>query len=679
MQKIKDPFIGTTVGSQYRIIEKIGEGPKGIVYKARQVKQKKIVALKFVRPEFSRGEDFLDRFVREVRIAGQILNPNVLRVFDAGDSEHGFFYWVREYIDGENLEEIIFNHPEGMPFEAVHLIGVQICKALIAIHEEGIVHGNLKPQNVLLAHDADKASNVRISDFGILNSADDIALQHIQEGQTGPSFWAPEQRNSGIAGDRRSDVYSLGLLVYAMVVGHHPLAPHTNEVQGDLFQEEMLLSPALYRDGIPERLEAVINKAIEQLPDKRFQTVEAFLEEFEKCLDYRGGSRIDWDPAHRQPGEVMPTAPETPPEEPEVQSEDFPTEPEPPEEDMVDQPTEAPDHFFEPTAEEDEPRGHFHGTISPFSSRVWIISAAALLLLAAAAWFFWRSDNAQYTRLRQAGDSLFVLGKFEEARQVFEAALRQKPDDHYAAEKIDLSLENLQVRRNAEYQLYRNIGDSLLAAGELEEAARNFDEALARKPGDAYVASQRKATETRLASNRSSGNRAAEYRRYRAAGDELFAKKQYVAARSQYRRAATYQPNDSYLVARIRECDQEISKLKKGPQSGTSSPEDFQHQPDNSPIVPFYALTEKPKEIARVMPKYPQEALRERVEGTVVLKILVNSYGEIEEIQVLNSIPYLDEAAMAAARQFKFTPARQGNKPVKAWINVPVSFKLNPR
>ena len=238
---------------QLEILELLGRGGMGVVYKARQRELDRIVALKILPSAADRDPAFAERFAREARALARLSHPNIVAVYDFGQTG-GLFYFVMEYVDGLNLRQLLAA-ARITPREALAIVP-QICDALQTAHDQGIVHRDIKPENILL----DKKGRVKIADFGIakIMGADerDMTLTGAGEVIGTPAYMAPEQIEHPREVDHRADIYSLGVVFYQMLTGELPLgkfAPPSRKVQIDI------------------RLDEVVLRALEKEPELRYQ------------------------------------------------------------------------------------------------------------------------------------------------------------------------------------------------------------------------------------------------------------------------------------------------------------------------------------------------------------------------------------------------------------------------
>jgi tetratricopeptide (TPR) repeat protein len=254
-------MIGKTV-SHYEILEKLGEGGMGIVYKARDNVLDRIVALKFVTVAASLQEDLKDRLIREARALAAINHPNICTIFDFCESE-GHPCIVMEYVEGEELNAVIRDQP--LPQDKVLDIGIQIAKALDAAHAKGIIHRDLKADNIML----DRSGRVRVMDFGLAKLT--MGSKYTRSGMTlgTAAYMSPEQAQ-GSTVDKRSDLYSLGVILYQMITGRLPfVADHELAVMYSIVNEPPV-PPGEYNPDMDPVLEAMILKAMVKESEARY-------------------------------------------------------------------------------------------------------------------------------------------------------------------------------------------------------------------------------------------------------------------------------------------------------------------------------------------------------------------------------------------------------------------------
>ena len=239
---------------QLEIIELLGQGGMGAVYKARQKQLDRLVALKILPPQVGQDEAFAERFTREARSLAKLNHPHIVTVHDFGHTDSGLYYFIMEFVEGTDLRHVI--HEGKMSAKEALSIVPQICDALNYAHEEGVVHRDIKPENILL----DNRGNVKIADFGLakLLGQPGTFFTLTQDGQKmgTPHYMAPEQIEHPGQVDHRADIYSLGVVFYEMLTGELPIgrfAPPSQKVKVDV------------------RLDDVVLRSLEKEPERRYQ------------------------------------------------------------------------------------------------------------------------------------------------------------------------------------------------------------------------------------------------------------------------------------------------------------------------------------------------------------------------------------------------------------------------
>src|SRR5262249_13987924 len=223
------------------VLELLGQGGMGMVYKARQPRLDRFVALKVLPPAAGQDPAFADRFAREARALAKLAHPRIVVVYDFGQSD-GLFYLLMELVDGVNLRSLL-RQGRLKPEEALRIVP-QICEALEDAHEQGLVHRDIKPENILL----DRKGNVEIADFGLAKllgpRAGDSMLTGSRQIMGTPHYMAPEQMEKPLQVDHRADIYSLGVVFYEMLTGELPLgrfAPPSKKATVDVRLDDVVL------------------------------------------------------------------------------------------------------------------------------------------------------------------------------------------------------------------------------------------------------------------------------------------------------------------------------------------------------------------------------------------------------------------------------------------------------
>jgi serine/threonine-protein kinase len=269
----QDPLIGQVLDGRYRVESVLGEGGMGIVYKAVHTTLRKPLAIKVLRPEVSKNEQIVQRFKQEAQSASQIGNQHIIDISDFGELADGSTYFVMEFLNGQSLTHAL----EAGKFDSDRTIYVakQLCRALGAAHEIGIVHRDMKPDNVQLVQRGDDSDFVKVLDFGIAKVGGSTS-KLTQAGQVfgTPHYMSPEQC-AGTNVDHRTDIYAVGVMLYEMATGKVPF--DADNLMG-------ILTKHLYENPIPPHelpppvnvepaLEAVILKCLAKKPEQRYQTM----------------------------------------------------------------------------------------------------------------------------------------------------------------------------------------------------------------------------------------------------------------------------------------------------------------------------------------------------------------------------------------------------------------------
>jgi serine/threonine protein kinase len=288
---VSDPLIGKSVDNgEYRIVERIGTGGMGSVYKAEQPSMNRMVAVKVLHKKFAERDDLVSRFRREARAMSQLSHPNTARVYKFGELDDGSSYFVMDYMEGKNLAHAV-REQGPMAFERAINIMVQVCGALDEAHRAGIIHRDLKPENIFLTNQAGTADFPKVLDFGLAKVSEKQmgrgSMMVTQQGMVfgTPEFMSPEQ-TQGEKLDRRSDIYSLGLILYELLTGKLPFeATKPLEIMKAHVQEPPIpLSERVDGLSFPAQLDQVLEKSLRKRPDDRYPDAVAFALALKECL-----------------------------------------------------------------------------------------------------------------------------------------------------------------------------------------------------------------------------------------------------------------------------------------------------------------------------------------------------------------------------------------------------------
>ena len=276
-----DPRVGTVI-SGYRIEARIGRGGMGVVYRARHLNLERRAAVKIIAPDLAESEGFRERFTREARIAAALQHPNVVTVYDAGEVD-GLLYLAMQYIEGNDLSAVLRKERRLRPYRAVDVCR-QVASALDAAHAMGLIHRDVKPANVLI-----EGRTAFLTDFGLTKRLDGTHTELTRAGDVVGTihYVAPEQIEGGRV-SARSDVYSLGCLLFHCLTGQVPFARDTDVavIYAHLSEDPPKLSGL--RPELPEGLDAVMSKALDKSPDRRFPTCGDMINAARAVIDAAG-------------------------------------------------------------------------------------------------------------------------------------------------------------------------------------------------------------------------------------------------------------------------------------------------------------------------------------------------------------------------------------------------------
>ncbi|MGQ0508919.1 MAG: protein kinase domain-containing protein [Myxococcaceae bacterium] len=293
-----DPLIGRTLNDRYRIVAPIGVGGMGKVYKAVQLPLERAVALKVLDPQYARSSDpnFLRRFMREASLTSQLRHPNTVTVIDYGQTGD-IYYIAMEYLEGQTLSKLLAKNGPLEWLRALE-IGQQICRSLREAHNLGVVHRDLKPANIMVMTESD-TDLVKVLDFGLVKSVvpDTAPVRGPEITQRGiflgsPTYMAPEQAKNH--SDVRSDIYSLGIVLYQMLTGKPPFTSrdHIELIFAHHREAPTSFSTVRPELQIPQEVEAVVMKCLAKRPESRFQSMEELLDAMRAAPSAAGYSGV---------------------------------------------------------------------------------------------------------------------------------------------------------------------------------------------------------------------------------------------------------------------------------------------------------------------------------------------------------------------------------------------------
>ncbi|MEM6960938.1 MAG: serine/threonine-protein kinase [Myxococcota bacterium] len=305
---MSDPYMGREIAGQFRIVQRIGSGGMGAVYRAEQVDMNRFVAIKILHSKYLPRADLVSRFRREARAMSHLSHPNTARVFLHGQLEDGACYFVMEYLEGCNLAQVVRDEGPIEPGRAIHIM-VQVCGALEEAHRMGIIHRDLKPENIFLTCQGGIEDFPKVLDFGLAKVTerqmrpDSLILTRKGMVFGTPEFMSPEQAR-GKTLDARSDIYSLGMISYEMLTGKLPFdAKQPMEyINHHLNTSPIPLGERAPQLHIPAGLDAALMRALAKEPAYRFETAALFAQALQSC---------DEEPWNAHPTGMLPARPST--------------------------------------------------------------------------------------------------------------------------------------------------------------------------------------------------------------------------------------------------------------------------------------------------------------------------------------------------------------------------------
>jgi serine/threonine-protein kinase len=258
---------------QYRLGKRLGSGGMGEVYLAEHLLLRRPCAVKLIRPEQAGDPTTLQRFEREVQAMATLTHPNTVEIYDYGHAEDGTFYYVMEYLPGQNLEHLVSCYGTLPPARAIHLL-IQVCRALREAHNVGLLHRDIKPSNIIACERGGVFDVAKLLDFGLVHATgprkDDDRLTHHGTIIGSPPYMSPEQASGKNELDPRSDIYSLGAVAYFLLTGQPPFVRETAMMMLMAHAYEPVLPPKDLRPELPVDLQAVVLRCLEKDTCRRF-------------------------------------------------------------------------------------------------------------------------------------------------------------------------------------------------------------------------------------------------------------------------------------------------------------------------------------------------------------------------------------------------------------------------
>ena len=267
--------IGMLIADRYEVLEKTGTGGMSVVYRAKDHKLNRTVAIKVLKQEFSDNANFVSKFRVEAQAAAGLMHPNIVNVYDVGE-EKGMYYIVMEYVDGITLKKYIEKKSRLTTKEAIS-IAIQVSMGLQAAHNNHVIHRDIKPQNIMISRDG----KVKVTDFGIAKAATSNTITSNVMGSV--HYTSPEQARGGYS-DERSDIYSLGITLFEMLTGRVPFNGETTVAIAIKHIQSPMPSPREFVPDIPRSVEQIVLKCCEKSPDRRYQNMTELIADLKQSL-----------------------------------------------------------------------------------------------------------------------------------------------------------------------------------------------------------------------------------------------------------------------------------------------------------------------------------------------------------------------------------------------------------
>lgn len=271
-------MLSRTLGKRYEIVELIGRGGMAYVYKARDLKLNRYVAVKVLREEYTENEQFIKKFDRESQAVACLSHPNIVGVYDVGVQDN-IYYIIMEFVDGITLKQYLMRKGRLDYTEATRFV-MDISNALRCAHENKIIHRDIKPHNILLTRDLVP----KVADFGIARAITSSTVTMTNQTMGSVHYISPEQAKGGFV-DERSDLYSLGILYYELLTGKLPFDEENTVTIAIKHIQEEIVPPKLLEPKIPERVNQIVIKLTQKKPDERYQNTDELMEDLEAVLE----------------------------------------------------------------------------------------------------------------------------------------------------------------------------------------------------------------------------------------------------------------------------------------------------------------------------------------------------------------------------------------------------------
>ena len=414
----------------------------------------------------------------------------------------------------------------------VFAMAMQICEGLGEAHRAGAVHRDLKPANILI----DQKSRVKIADFGLarLEGATQLTSEGAVMGT--PAYMSPEQVR-GQKLDARSDIFSLGVVLYEMLTRRLPFSGENQFAVFEAIKSQRPEPLARYKAGVSDGMQRLIDKALEKERENRYQHVEDLQVDLKREQKAWLAADSSTAPKHTLPFDATPKqpAPKKPP----------------------------------PSLQPAPPSGKRNWRI--------VISIAAMVAVISTILVLSRNGDGQkptepkstqpanlYNQYREEGDALFAQGNYAEAKEKYQAALKEKPGDSYVIAQIKTCDQRRQETETERlYTQYIDQAEAFFNQGNFDQAKPKYEDALKQKPGDRYATARKKSCDDARAEQTKEAERERQYTNLIDAADNLFRRGQYTQAKAKYQQALDYQRDDKYATQQIRECDRLYAKAEE--------------------------------------------------------------------------------------------------------------------
>jgi len=541
-------MIGKTI-SRYKILALLGRGGMGEVYLAEDTELERKAALKFLPPQYISDPELKARFKREARAAASLNHPNIITIYDIG--EHQNRAWMAmELVDGESLRDLMARREPEIG-EALDIM-MQACEGLGEAHRAGIIHRDIKPANILL----NRQGRVKIADFGLARIAGGTPLTKESLIMGTPAYMSPEQAR-GKRLDARSDIFSLGIVLYELLTARLPFKGDNELALFEAIKNQQPEPLARYKAGVSPGLQRIIDKALDKELETRYRSAEDLL--------------VDLKREKRQL--LQPTATIIAPP---VQNVKKPfIQPPPPE--------------IKPRRSNRRPLLIAAAALVVIVFIYWVVqnwstvpdeSATPVKKPALTA------SDSLYLKYKDGGDAFLGRNDFENAKRQYRLALQQKPDDRYATAWMDScdqrsARRKILAQREKDYAQYVKDGNDLYQNKRYEEAKRKFEEALKEKPDDGYAAARKEACDERIK------ERLLLYTKFKDTANTFFTQGKYAEAITAYEQAREYATDDSYVSRRIQECNRFITAASRKTEPVTeTAPARTQAAPEGMVRIP---------------------------------------------------------------------------------------------